>query len=206
MILVMKLYYIRNVSWSYYKLKGVRLPAWWMHSWKARSPLFLSHRTRWFGRGCHCKPGSHHLTQLHVVTSDMLWPDAKKDKQRWGGGSEKRDFFFFFTVLQFLLLMKLFVFSHGHTVYELILQSIYFISGTLAHPTALSFFANWFFISHFVLLHTHLLQQLLQLSVFSCQSGQHVCILVSCISWPPHIPMTGKWLKTAESGGWSQSL
>lgn len=54
--------------------------------------------------------------------------------------------------------------------------------------------------------HSHLLPQLLQLSVFSCQSGQHVCILASCISWPPHRPRGGTWPKTEESEGWCRSL
>ena len=55
-------------------------------------------------------------------------------------------------------------------------------------------------------LHTNLLPQLLQLSVFSCQSGQHVCNLASCISWQPRRPRGGRWPKTEESAGWSRSL
>lgn len=52
----------------------------------------------------------------------------------------------------------------------------------------------------------HLPLQLLQLSVFSCQSNQHAYTLSSCISWPHHKPRVDMWLKTAESADWHQHL
>lgn len=53
---------------------------------------------------------------------------------------------------------------------------------------------------------THSPPQLLQLSVFSCQSGQHVCILASYISWPHHTPKGDRWPKTGGSAGWCLHL
>jgi len=56
------------------------------------------------------------------------------------------------------------------------------------------------------LAHKSLPQRLLQLSVFSCQSNRYACTPVSCISWPLHTPMEGRWPKTEESAGWCQRL